>query len=603
MRERTKRLLPLLMALLLVVSIVLPANAAPASQKIITTPTGYTKAEDVDYLEVTGQFYDPVAKKNITKTIVANWGARGEDALFLTSYATAFYTGTNTYASFAQLSGSTQQNQVPSSALYQALQDFMEAKHTFYTEYDGSKNVRAFYKYTDCVSNDTSQVSLLYQGHMKTSEWNKGEIWNQEHCWPQSKCTSNWQIGDIMQLRPADPSENSRRSNDSYGEKQTSDYYNPGVSVRGDCARMMLYMYVRWGNTGKMWGSSGVMESVDILLKWMEEDPVDTWEMARNDSVQSITGTRNVFVDYPELAFLLFSEEIPANMTTPSGGEGVDIPNTDNTPPAGDNTPPAGDTTPPAGDTTPPAGDTTPPAGDTNPPAGDTTPPAGGNSSSTTTCTHTSTKLVNQKAATCTEAGYTGDKVCAKCSKKLETGTAIAAGHKDVNQDGSCDICTENLCAHTETEIKNEKPATCQAEGFTGDKICVACGYIVEKGTSTPKTDHRSTVTGQKDATCSKEGYSGDTVCGDCNEPIIDGTVIPATGNHSYGDWVTEKEATNKETGLQTRTCTECGHKESKTLPVVETSYTWVIAAVVVVVGVAAAGIVFYIKKKTMKYN
>ena len=61
------------------------------------------------------------------------------------------------------------------------------------------------------------------------------------------------------------------------------------------------------------------MESVDVLLEWMEADPVDTWELGRNDSVESITGTRNVFVDYPELGFLLFGAEIPENMATPSG--------------------------------------------------------------------------------------------------------------------------------------------------------------------------------------------------------------------------------------------------------------------------------------------
>jgi hypothetical protein len=68
-----------------------------------------------------------------------------------------------------------------------------------------------------------------------------------------------------------------------------------------------------------MWGKSGVMESLTVLLEWMEADPVDTWEMGRNDSVQSITGTRNIFVDYPEYAWLLFGKEIPSNMVTPSG--------------------------------------------------------------------------------------------------------------------------------------------------------------------------------------------------------------------------------------------------------------------------------------------
>ena len=66
------------------------------------------------------------------------------------------------------------------------------------------------------------------------------------------------------------------------------------------------------------------MESLEVLLEWMEADPVDTWELGRNDSVESITGTRNVFVDYPELAFILFGEEVPAGMQTPSGGAEAD---------------------------------------------------------------------------------------------------------------------------------------------------------------------------------------------------------------------------------------------------------------------------------------
>ena len=45
----------------------------------------------------------------------------------------------------------------------------------------------------------------------------------------------------------------------------------------------------------------------DDLLRWIEEDPVDTWELGRNDSVEAITGTRNVFVDYPELPILPLS--------------------------------------------------------------------------------------------------------------------------------------------------------------------------------------------------------------------------------------------------------------------------------------------------------
>ena len=45
-------------------------------------------------------------------------------------------------------------------------------------------------------------------------------------------------------------------------------------------------------------------------------------------------------------------------------------------------------------------------------------------------CKHTGTEVRNQKAATCTAAGYTGDTYCKNCNKKLSTGKSIAAkGH------------------------------------------------------------------------------------------------------------------------------------------------------------------------------
>ena len=55
-----------------------------------------------------------------------------------------------------------------------------------------------------------------------------------------------------------------------------------------------------------------------MLLEWCELDPVDDWEMGRNDVVEVLQGNRNVFIDYPEYAWLLFDEEIPDGMTTPT---------------------------------------------------------------------------------------------------------------------------------------------------------------------------------------------------------------------------------------------------------------------------------------------
>ena len=271
-----------------------------------STPTGYTSASQVQYVTENGY--------------VVNWGARGEDAKFLSTYGSDFYSGNYAYDVMSKLSGGTSTSNAASSALYSSLQSLMESNHSAFTRYSSTNTMdcKNFYQYTDCLRSDTAHVSTIYRGLLVTGPWGSGE-YNQEHVWPNSKCTgsNSTDIGDIMNLRPANYSENSSRGNTAYGE--SDGYYDPGQSVRGDCARTLLYMYTRWGNTA-IWGTDGVIESVDILLKWITEDPVDTWEMGHNDAVQSITGTRNVFVDYPEYAFLLFGEDIPANLVSPTSG-------------------------------------------------------------------------------------------------------------------------------------------------------------------------------------------------------------------------------------------------------------------------------------------
>ncbi|MBP3591750.1 MAG: endonuclease [Clostridia bacterium] len=258
---------------------------------------------------------------------IYNWGTRGETATELSPNATAFYVSNDTsYTELSSYSGGTSASTAPTSALYDALQDLMAGAQHTYTSYDGTKEL---YKYTDCQGGG-GRISSFYSGTPIGPSWDD-DGWNREHTWPKSKGLGGRDANDIMMLRPTSTNENSSRGNTAYGK--SGGYYNPNAEsggtydLRGDVARIFLYVYVRWGNVNgngeyATWGSNGVMESVAVLLEWMEADPVDTWELGRNDSVESITGTRNVFVDYPELAFLLFGEEIPADMTTPSAAGG-----------------------------------------------------------------------------------------------------------------------------------------------------------------------------------------------------------------------------------------------------------------------------------------
>ena len=317
MNQTVKRGLALLMALVMCIGL-MPALYL-----------GADAATQVTYEKGTASY-----KGDTFTNVVYNWGTREETATFLSPMAESFYQDNNvTYELLSSKSGATSTSQVPSSELYKALQNLMKNAHTKITDYD---ETRPLYAFTDCEKNATvtTAISSFYSGDPIGPAWDEGDTWNREHTWPNSKGDASGQgENDIMMLRPAAKSENGSRGNTAYGE--SSGYYFPNTEsggtvttngahdVRGDVARTMLYVYVRWGNTGKMWGSSGVIESRNVLLKWMAQDPVDTWEMGRNDSVQSVTGTRNVFVDYPELAFLLFGEQVPTNMVSPSNGDGV----------------------------------------------------------------------------------------------------------------------------------------------------------------------------------------------------------------------------------------------------------------------------------------
>lgn len=46
------------------------------------------------------------------------------------------------------------------------------------------------------------------------------------------------------------------------------------------------------------------------------------------------------------------------------------------------------------------------------------------------------------------------------------------------------------VCDHSVTELINQKDATCQAEGYTGDTVCVNCRTVLEKGKVIGKVAH-----------------------------------------------------------------------------------------------------------------
>ncbi len=60
-------------------------------------------------------------------------------------------------------------------------------------------------------------------------------------------------------------------------------------------------------------------------------------------------------------------------------------------------------------------------------------------------CRHYERDMRNQKDATCTEDGYTGDYYCLDCGEVVEKGEAIPAFGHSLNYDGSCWNCGEQI--------------------------------------------------------------------------------------------------------------------------------------------------------------
>ena len=183
--------------------------------------------------------------------------------------------------------------------------------------------------YTDEDPNNTNNVILIYTGRSQAKSYNASgnndpDAWNREHTWPKSHgfpSSGDWGYTDIHQLRPCDASVNSARGNKDYdnggnmiseapGNFSDSDSFEPRDEVKGDLARMMFYMDVRYNgndNTGtddltlvNYTGTSGAnLGRLCTLLEWHQNDPVDQAEIDRHGRIVERQGNRNPFVDYP----------------------------------------------------------------------------------------------------------------------------------------------------------------------------------------------------------------------------------------------------------------------------------------------------------------
>ncbi|MET7401055.1 endonuclease [Dactylosporangium sp. NPDC005572] len=209
-------------------------------------------------------------------------------------------------------------------ALRAALHNIIKVQTTL--SYDGVWNAL---KDTDQDPNNTNNVILLYSGRSQSKTTNGGGAndWNREHVWAKSHGDFGTATGpgtDVHHLRPEDVSVNAARGNKDFdlggssvseapGCLTDSDSFEPRAAVKGDVARMIMYMAIRYeGDDG--WpdleinnsvgnGSAPRIGKLSVLLQWHQQDPPDAFEKRRNERIYAAwQHNRNPFIDHPEWA-------------------------------------------------------------------------------------------------------------------------------------------------------------------------------------------------------------------------------------------------------------------------------------------------------------
>jgi endonuclease I len=182
-------------------------------------------------------------------------------------------------------------------------------------------------KVTDQDPNNSSNVILLYSGVSRAKSLNGGDTgdWNREHTWAKSHGDFGEVTGpgtDLHHLRPADVQVNSIRGNKDFdnggstvtnggGSLTDSDSFEPRDADKGDVARMILYMAVRYEgddgfadlepNESVNNGSNPYIGKLSVLKQWSDEDPPSAFEENRNQVIyDTYQHNRNPFIDHPE---------------------------------------------------------------------------------------------------------------------------------------------------------------------------------------------------------------------------------------------------------------------------------------------------------------
>jgi endonuclease I len=251
---------------------------------------------------LTAYFTHPGVKNTTSMEKVGSGGGGTESPYDSTYYSTAI--------------GKT--GSVLKSTLHNIIDDHTEISYD--NAWDALRN-------TDEDPNNKNNVILIYTGRSQGKFTNGTGVndWNREHVWAKSHGDFGTTLGagtDLHHLRPEDVTVNSSRGNKDFdnggtahsectGCKADSDSWEPRDAVKGDVARMLFYMAVRYeGDSGEVNlelnelvnnGIAPYHGKLSTLLQWHNQDPVDDFERRRNDVIyNNYQHNRNPFIDHPE---------------------------------------------------------------------------------------------------------------------------------------------------------------------------------------------------------------------------------------------------------------------------------------------------------------
>jgi endonuclease I len=194
---------------------------------------------------------------------------------------------------------------------------------------NNSNNVLLIYGWENGTDGDVTND--LFRS--KNSNSGSNGDWNREHTY--AKSLGNPDLGttgpgaDAHHLRASDVQRNGSRGNLKFAtgtgnSGSVSGGWYPGDQWKGDVARMMMYMYLRYGNqclpTGVGTGTTVTNDTnmLNLFLQWNAEDPVSQYEDNRNTYLGNTAntyaqGNRNPFIDNPYLATVIWGGPIAQN--------------------------------------------------------------------------------------------------------------------------------------------------------------------------------------------------------------------------------------------------------------------------------------------------